>query len=313
MENQTYNKKISIIIPTKNRTSDVITCLNSILIQTIHPNEVIIVDSSDLIILDSEIKKFKKLNIKYFHTKPGRCYQRNFGIKKSKGDILIFLDDDVILDKNYIKEILYVFESFPYNKIGGITSRQKLKRVKFSKKILLNLYNIFAKIFFLGGYKNGKFQHSGIPSPFSAKINEIKKCEFLYGFSMAFRSEVIKEFRGFDENLEKYSGIVGEDDDIAYRVSRKYQNYFTPFAKLIHNCSPAARDNNFSVMQNGFRQYYYLFHKNMPQTILSKIIFWWAFLGLLIKEIFMIINFRKDDSGLFGLISGFLEIFKRKK
>jgi len=306
------NKKVSVIIPTKNRIQDVIRATNSILIQTTLPSEIIIVDSSDTKALNNRLKKFKKLRIRYFYTKPGRCFQRNYGIKKSKGDILIFLDDDVILDKDYIKEIMRVFETYPY-KIGGVTSRQKLKKITPLKKISLLAYNTFLKIFFIGGNKEGNFQPSGFPSPFPPDIWKIKKCEFLYGFSMAFKKEVIKEFNGFDKNLEKYSGIVGEDDDIAYRVSQKYQNYFTPFAKLIHNESPRARDNNFSVMKNGVRQYHYLFKKNFPQDFKHKVIFWWASIGLFFREIFMIIISKRDISGLSGLFSGYIEILSKNK
>ena len=39
--------KISVIIPTKNRKDDVIACITSIFFQTIIPNEIIVVDSSD--------------------------------------------------------------------------------------------------------------------------------------------------------------------------------------------------------------------------------------------------------------------------
>ena len=39
--------KISIVIPTKNRFQDLIKCIESIEVQTLLPDEIVIVDSSD--------------------------------------------------------------------------------------------------------------------------------------------------------------------------------------------------------------------------------------------------------------------------
>ena len=61
-------ENISIIIPTRNRKQDIIECIDSICSQTLLPDELIIVDSSDTSELNSELKKhFKeKLKIRYF-------------------------------------------------------------------------------------------------------------------------------------------------------------------------------------------------------------------------------------------------------
>ena len=54
--------KISVIIPTKDRTEDVIRCLKSISIQTVLPDEVVIVDSSDTEELKPALNPFDDRN-----------------------------------------------------------------------------------------------------------------------------------------------------------------------------------------------------------------------------------------------------------
>jgi GT2 family glycosyltransferase len=302
------NEKITVIIPTKNRTEDVIRCLGSITIQTMLPDEVVIVDSSDTEEHKYKLNAFNDLNIKYIQDiKASLTRAENIGVENSIGDIIIILDDDVILDKNHIEEIIRVFNIYPAEKIGGVTGNVMSNQPKsLIKKFWGFGGHIIATLFFLLRYGNGKFQLSGMPTTIR-NTDEITECEFLFGCDMAFRKEVISKFK-FDENFHGYSW--GEDDDIAYRVSRKYQNFYTPFAKFVHANSPSMGGNKYGEMKMGIENHYYLFRKNLPQNLKHKFAFWWSVLGLFVSEgITMVV--RGDSSGVRGLASGMKEIFKR--
>jgi len=298
----------SVIISTKNRAQDVIRCLGSISIQTILPDEIIIVDSSDTVGLKSKLSAFRALNIKYVHSKPGLTLQRNVGIKASSGDVIIFLDDDVTLDKDYIKEIMYVFDNCPAQPIGGVTGQivNEEREGKLIQRFLRFGSETFAALFFLFRYGDGKFQLSGFPAAIkSGSVNRITNAEFLYGCNMAFGREVISTFK-FDENLHGYSW--GEDDDIAYRVSRKHQNIYTPFARIVLNdLSPSTRGGRYAAMKMTIENHYYLFKKNLPQDFKHIVAFYWSVVGLFVREaIIMVI--KQDDNGLRGLVSGMQKI-----
>jgi len=299
---------ISVIIPTKNRTQDVIRCLGSISSQTILPDEIIIVDSSDTEELKSELNAFYALHIKYIHSKPGLTLQRNIGIRISSGDGIVFLDDDVTLDKNYIKEIMYVFDSYPARLIGGVTGEIVSEE---REETLIQRFGrfgseTFAVIFFLPRYGDGRFQLSGFPTMIkNGSVDKITNVEFLYGCNMAFKREVISRFK-FDENLHAYSW--GEDDDIAYRVSRKYQNICTPFARLVLNdFSPSTGGSKYAVMKMTIENHYYLFKKNFPQDLKHKVAFHWSVVGLFIREAIMMV-IKQDTNRLRGLVSGIQKI-----
>ena len=302
------NEKISVIIPTKNRAQDVIKCLKSITIQTMLPDEIIIVDSSDTKNLKSLLDPFENFNINYIHDiKASLTRAENIGVENSIGDIIIILDDDVILDKNHIKEIMYVFNNYPAEKIGGVTGNVMSNQPKNSIKRFFSFgMHVFATMFFLLRYGNGKFQLSGMPTTIR-NADKITECEFLFGCDMAFRKDVIAEFK-FDENFHGYSW--GEDDDIAYRVSRKYQNLYTPSAKFVHTGAPSMGGNKYAEMKMGIENHYYLFRKNLPQNLKHKFAFWWSVVGLFVNEAIMG-GMKRDSRGVRGLASGMKEILKR--
>jgi len=298
--------KISIIIPTKNRFQDIIKCIESILIQTLLPDEIVIVDSSDTEELKSNLDDLfhDKIAFKYIHAPLSLTQARNVGIKESTGDIIIFLDDDVILDKEYIKEIMHVFNNDLEKKVGGVTGNiinTEIKSHSFKHLIGSNIMHILATIFFLFKYSDGKFQPSGWPT--FTRSDKVTKIECLSGANMAFRREMFDEFK-FDENLHGYSFM--EDDDISYRVSRKYQNIYTPFARLIHNVSPAARDKEHERMKMTIENHYYLFKKNFPQTLKHKFAFWWSVVGLFVLAII-----GRNKEGLKGLMDGIRSAYSR--
>ncbi len=94
---------VSIIIATKNEERNIEACLKSILAQKYPKNklEIIVVDNNS-------IDKTKEIALKYtekvFNCGPERSAQKNFGIRKSKGEYFLHLDADMRLSKNVIAE-----------------------------------------------------------------------------------------------------------------------------------------------------------------------------------------------------------------
>lgn len=100
--------KYSIIIPVYNCEKYILDCLESISMQSINNYEVIIIndgskDNTEIII--KEYIKDKK-NFKLYTTEnKGVSHARNYGIKKSKGDYILFVDGDDLVTTNYLSTI----------------------------------------------------------------------------------------------------------------------------------------------------------------------------------------------------------------
>lgn len=98
---QTYNKLISVIIPTYKRSDRLTNAINSVLKQTYSPIEIIVVDDNENdefrrkteISLQSFIEKNQIKYLKHAKNK-GACEARNTGAKIALGEYISFLDDD---------------------------------------------------------------------------------------------------------------------------------------------------------------------------------------------------------------------------
>lgn len=99
--------KFSIIIPVYNTEKYLKRCIESVLSQTYQNFEMIIIndgsnDNSEEI-LKNYTSNFKIKIIK--QTNHGLSYSRNVGIRKAKGDYIIFLDSDDLIEKDLLNII----------------------------------------------------------------------------------------------------------------------------------------------------------------------------------------------------------------
>jgi len=98
---------VSVIIPTYNEENHIENCLNSLRKQSFKDFEIIVVDDGSKDKTIDKIKNFKeaKIIVKE-HSGRGPASSKNLGVKRAKGNILVFVDADEILDKNYIKRLI---------------------------------------------------------------------------------------------------------------------------------------------------------------------------------------------------------------
>lgn len=96
---------VSVVIPTKNATRTLESCLKSIRAQTYSNIEIIVVDNYSS---DNTKKIAESLADKVLLKGPERSVQRNFGVKNSKGKYIAWFDADMQLTKNVIKECVQV-------------------------------------------------------------------------------------------------------------------------------------------------------------------------------------------------------------
>ncbi len=103
-------QKVSVIIPTRNRQESLFKTLAALHAQNFAIYEVIIVDSSDTPIDVLEIKgRFEFNSCCLLRTEASVCVQRNEGIRRATGDFVLVLDDDNLVDENYVVSCLDFF------------------------------------------------------------------------------------------------------------------------------------------------------------------------------------------------------------
>ena len=116
-------KSVSVVTAVLNRKHQIKEYLDAILSSNYKNYEIIVVDGNSTDgtkeILYNYAKKNRKLKV-FIEKKPGRNAARNLGINKSRGEIIIFVDSDCIVSKNWMREIVKPFSD---KEVGGVIGR----------------------------------------------------------------------------------------------------------------------------------------------------------------------------------------------
>ena len=105
--------KLSVIIPTKNRESDLISLINSLLVQSKVPDELIVIDQSDISscekLITNKWSAMENSKLKYIHDTSikGLVEAKWVGSKLASSEIICFLDDDDFFLSNHIKLLIF--------------------------------------------------------------------------------------------------------------------------------------------------------------------------------------------------------------
>lgn len=99
---------VSVIVPTKNSQNTIDSCLSSIKKQSYKNIELIVVDNNSS---DKTIQISRKYTDLILNKGPERSSQRNWGARKSKGEFLFFIDSDMVLSKNVVREAVSLISS----------------------------------------------------------------------------------------------------------------------------------------------------------------------------------------------------------
>lgn len=280
MEGQ--SSKVSIIIPTLNRVSSLARTLGFISKSSILPDEVIIVDQSPIDTAEKikELCDSQTLKIKYIHiNEPSLTGARNAGIELCKNDIAIFMDDDVNIGTDTIKNILVLFKDNSISMVAGIDSGSPMKRLSLPSLI-------FFRSSFFKRYK-GHVAMAGY-GVFPQNPQAETPTEWAMGFFFAIRKSLAQKWGlKFDENLKYYA--YAEDMDFTYRyfLKSKEENLkciMSTAATVLHNVSKEYRlpSRQRTFMEICHRRYVMSKHGN---SILRKLIMLWSDIGTAILRI----------------------------
>lgn len=172
--------KISIIITTKNEAEHLEELLKSIAIQTHKQYEIIVVDNNSS---DNTTAIAKQYNARVFSCGPERSAQRNYGAKRARGEILVFLDADMQLTRRVCTELAQLYSNTAF--LAAIIPEQSVGTGFWSA------CKIYERSCYLG-------------------VDWIESAR-------SFRKSVFEALGGYDE------GLTGpEDFDLPQRLKKRY-------------------------------------------------------------------------------------------
>lgn len=293
-------KKVSVIVPVYNVEEYIDKCLDTLTNQTFKDYELIIIndgspDNSESIILDYQ-KKYPKL-IKYYKKENGGLSSaRNYGIEKSTGEYLMFIDSDDYVSNDMVEKL--------YNKIDKeqsdmvicnyyrVTCKGKFIKnyninpgttnIKSNPEILLNKQAAWNKIYKKELFSQSKFDEGKyyedlrlIPKLYL----ECKKIAFIDDFCYYYieRDNSIMK----DINLEKNYEIVEAIDSLItyYKSHNKYERYKEEIEfMMLDNIMVSTFDRiicSTDNIKNNLKRYWDFIDNNFPNYKKNKYIKTW--------------------------------------
>lgn len=194
---------ISIIIPTYNRLKCLRKCLESLLSQTYPKDkfEIIVVNNGGS---DKAGKIVKAIgsgyNIRYFYLikNSGPAAARNLGLKNSDSEIVAFIDDDNVVNRCWIENIVRFHRLFPEEGAiqGGLLNSSEKNFFGLAWKFIFDTY----------------IEKSMVID----EENPKKRYVDVLGGNVSFKKMILEEMAGYNENLG-----LAEDLDLKYRLQHK--------------------------------------------------------------------------------------------
>lgn len=233
---------VSLIICTYNRAEDLKNTLaalqNYLKISCI---EIIVIDDGST---DNSEEIIKGFNVRYVQNteKKGIAWVRNIGLQNARGDIIAFIDDDIMVSENWLNELLLPFQNREVMGTGGLITAQ-------NNRNLISLYMLET------GYGNPP-EPSAKSVPQDTLLQKIKayyrhnshiiadsktsllSVNEIYGANCAFRREYILGVGGYDNKMR-----TSEDTDLCRRLKKKY-----PDLKLIFTLKATAAHKHYTSL-----------------------------------------------------------------
>jgi teichuronic acid biosynthesis glycosyltransferase TuaG len=203
------NPKVSIIVTTYNRENLLEKTLESILAQSYHDFELIVVDNYSQYDFFSFINKFSDKRIKAYRNENGGiiAINRNFGINLAAGEFIAMCDDDDIWEPDKLKKQVDLFLSKP--SIVMCCTNVSIIGVSNRKNILKRLITYF---------KNCILSFNIIPARYLLVF-----LPFITNSSALFKKKILDKTGILDESS---SLCAYEDFEFWFRMSNFGDIYF---------------------------------------------------------------------------------------
>ena len=224
---------ISIVIPNKDHAADLKRCITSILEKSTYENyEIVIVENGsetkEIFDYYTSLKEYDKIRVVTYEEpedQNGFNYSavNNFGVKQTKGDYILFLNNDTeVITVNWMEELLMYAQREDVGAAGA--------KLYYGNKTIQHAGVVLQ----LGAHRTAGHSHYGQSREklgYMGRLCYAQNVSAVTGACLLVKKSLFKEVGGLDESF----AISLNDVDFCLKLREKgLLNVFTPFAELYH-------------------------------------------------------------------------------
>jgi GT2 family glycosyltransferase len=171
---------------------------------------------------------------------PGKCRVQNRAIAAARGDLVVFLDDDLAVAEGYVGAVDQFFDAYP--------------RFAAMKGRILPVEDPVAKVGPAAPY---------LDLPIADHGDQVAEVRGVLGANMAFRASALRQVGRFDERLGPGAAGHEEETEMSQRLRRAGLHIgYAPRALVWHEVDPARADRNRFILVARERGYCRMLHEH---------------------------------------------------
>lgn len=216
--------KVSIIVVNFNggqKTLDCLECLKKL----DYPNyEVFVIDNGSNDGTEKSILSYKEFEFIFNKENLGLTKAMNIGIKNSSGEYILMIDQDAIIEKDFLKKMMQVI--LKNEKFGAV----------FPKVYFFNHPNVFNHCGSTISSITGKTKVRGFNEEDVGKFEKQVEVDYAPGTTLLLRRDALEKVGLMDEDYFVYYA----DADLCFKLRKAgYKIIYTPTTKSWHNSNMA--------------------------------------------------------------------------
>jgi glycosyltransferase involved in cell wall biosynthesis len=209
----------TVIICTRDRPADLRRCLEALTSGAPAGGEVLVVDNAPT--TDATARVAADFPVRYVREdRPGLNVARATGARAARGDILLYTDDDVVVDEGWVRAML---EPFSNPRVAAVTGLTMPLELESEAQELFEVYGGFGR-----GFERRSFDYTQIAPAASGLVGA--------GANMAVRRDLALSMGLFDAELDGGTVTQTGGDSYAFYLllAEGYQIVYTPAALVRH-------------------------------------------------------------------------------
>ena len=224
---------ISIVIPNKDHAADLKRCITSILEKSTYENyEIVIVENGsetkEIFEYYTSLKEYDNIRVVTYEKPEGQnefnySDVNNFGVKQTKGDYILLLNNDTeVITVNWMEELLMYAQREDVGAAGA--------KLYYGNKTIQHAGVVLQ----LGAHRTAGHSHYGQSREnlgYMGRLCYAQNVSAVTGACLLVKKSLFEEVGGLDESF----AISLNDVDFCLKLREKgLLNVFTPFAELYH-------------------------------------------------------------------------------